>query len=197
MRRTQAREGGSNQLRIVGGLWRSRRVRFLDAQGLRPTPDRVRETLFNWLQGEVQGRHCLDVFAGSGALSFEALSRGAESALLLERDARQAVCLREEGAKLTDRGLSVLNGDSLQLLGKELPRPETGFDLVFLDPPFGRALLAPALAALQQPGLLAPQAWVYIETELRWADLNLPACFELYRETQAGLVHSFLTRYQA
>ncbi len=197
MSKTQPRQAGSNQLRIVGGLWRSRRVRFLDAQGLRPTPDRVRETLFNWLQGEVQGRHCLDVFAGSGALSFEALSRGAASALLLERDARQAVCLREEGAKLEAEALTVVNGDSLQLLAKGLPLPADGFSLVFLDPPFGKGLLPPVLQALQQPGLLAPEAWVYIETELNWIELALPACFELYRETRAGLVHSFLTRYQA
>lgn len=191
--------GGNNQLRIIGGRWRSRRFRFLDATGLRPTPDRVRETLFNWLQFEVPGAHCLDLFAGSGALSFEALSRGAASAVLIERDAAQAQCLRETAAVLEAEHCRVIGADSQQWLLKGLSesRPAAGFDLVFLDPPFHLGLLAPACLRLEEQGALHDQSWVYLETELGWTELALPERFELYRETRAGLVNSFLVRYHA
>lgn len=197
MKKPQA-GGGANQLRIIAGRWRSRRIRFLDATGLRPTPDRVRETLFNWLQFEVAGAHCLDAFAGSGALSFEALSRGAASALLIEQNAAQADCLRREAATLAASGCRVLNGDALSLLARGLgePQPAAGFDLVFLDPPFSQGLVAPFCRALEQGHCLRAGSKVYIETELAWQDLQLPPAFRLYRETKAGVVHSYLTDYE-
>ena len=196
MKKPQA--GGSNQLRIIAGRWRSRRIRFLDAVGLRPTPDRVRETLFNWLQFDVAGAHCLDAFAGSGALSFEALSRGAASALLIECNAAQAECLREGATTLQAENCRIVTGDAQALLGRGLAEllPATGFDLVFLDPPFNHGLVTPLCRLLVAQHCLHAGSRVYIETELFWADLQLPPEFVLYRETKAGVVHSYLTRYE-
>ena len=197
MKKPQA-PAGANQLRIIAGRWRSRRIRFLDAVGLRPTPDRVRETLFNWLQFDVSGAHCLDAFAGSGALSFEDLSRGAASALLIERNAAQADCLRREAATLQAEGCRIINGDAQALLSRGLAEhlPATGFDLVFLDPPFNQGLVTPFCRLLELQHCLHAGSQVYIETELGWQDLQLPPAFVLYRETKAGVVHSFLTRYE-
>lgn len=189
---------GSNQVRIIGGRWRSRRIRFADAAGLRPTPDRVRETLFNWLQFELSGAHCLDAFAGSGALSFEALSRGAASVVMIERDAVQLRCLQDAASSLQAEHCHILSGDSRSRLEKGLGdlQPAAGFDVVFLDPPYHQGLVAPLCALLVQQRSLRGGSVVYIESELDWAGLGLPAGFELYRQTRAGLVNAFLTRYE-
>jgi 16S rRNA (guanine966-N2)-methyltransferase len=187
-----------SEVRLIGGQWKRSKLPVADAPGLRPTPDRVRETLFNWLQFEISGAHCLDAFAGSGALAFEALSRGASSVVMVERDAAQLRCLREAAAMLAAEHCSILSGDSRALLEKGLGalQAEGGFDVVFLDPPFHLGLVTPLCAVLVQQGCLHAGSFVYIETELDWAALALPPAFVLHRQTRAGLVNAFLTHYE-
>jgi len=188
---------GGNLLRIVGGKWRSRRIRFVDAEGLRPTPDRVRETLFNWLQFEIAGAQCLDAFAGSGALGFEALSRGAARVVLLEKQRAQFQALQEAAQELQAVDAELISGDALALLQKSAAwQPAGGFDGVFLDPPFHQSLLPDICGVLQARALLKPGAFVYIESESDWPALALPVAFVLQKTTSAGLVQAFLARYQ-
>ena len=156
----------SQQLRIIGGQWRSRRLRFPAVEGLRPTLDRVRETVFNWLQFDVEGSRVLDAFAGSGALGFESLSRGAKEVIFLEKNPSAAIQLKDNLKLLEASNAQVWAGDAL-LWMQQNPEP---FDLVFLDPPFRLNLLQPAIDALR----LLPGALVYIEHEAGLA-LNLPA----------------------
>lgn len=149
---------GRNRVRIIGGRWRSRIVRFPPAAQLRPTPDRVRETLFNWLGQRLDGLACLDLFAGSGALGFEALSRGAARVVMVERDRTVAGALREAGRELDAAGLDVVQGDALDYLRRAGER----FDVAFVDPPYASDLAARALEEL--PGRLNPGARVYVES---------------------------------
>jgi 16S rRNA (guanine966-N2)-methyltransferase len=149
---------GRNRVRIIGGAWRSRLVRFPDTAGLRPTPDRVRETLFNWLGQRLDGLAVLDLFAGSGALGFEALSRGARRAVLVERDRKVVEGLRATAHELGASGADIQNADGIAWLSRAAER----FDCVFLDPPFASDLAARALEKL--PALLNPGALVYAET---------------------------------
>lgn len=191
-----SRPGSSNTLRIVGGKWRSRRLRFVDAEGLRPTPDRVRETLFNWLQFEIPGAHCLDAFAGSGALGFEALSRGAASVVMMERQRPQYQALQQAATELGAEDARLLCGDAESLLASPGDwRPLNGFDVVFLDPPYNKGLVASMVSTLLRANLLHPGSLLYIESELDWASLSLPEDIQVIRTTRAGLVHAFLARY--
>ena len=191
-----SRPGSSNTLRIVGGKWRSRRLRFVDAEGLRPTPDRVRETLFNWLQFEIPGAHCLDAFAGSGALGFEALSRGAASVVMVERQRPQYQALQQAATELGADDARLLCGDAESLLASPGDwRPLNGFDVVFLDPPYNKGLVASMVSTLLRANLLHPGSLLYIESELDWASLSLPEDIQVIRTTRAGLVHAFLARY--
>ena len=183
--------GGTRELRIIGGRWRSRRLSFLDLPGLRPTPDRVRETLYNWLQFELPGNHVLDLFAGSGALGFEALSRGAASLTLVERDARQARCLREAAEKLDAESCRIIAADSQHWL-RDAVAPDGGYGLILLDPPFHQDLPNQVLARLAEKGWLTTGVWVYVETEQAPETLRLPEGFILHRQTRAGLVHALL-----
>ena len=189
--------GGGNLLRIVGGRWRSRRIRFVDAEGLRPTPDRIRETLFNWLQFEIAGAHCLDAFAGSGALGFEALSRGAAAVVMLEKQRAQFEALQRTAQELGAEAAVLVQGDALALLATAAPwMPAGGFDGVFLDPPFHKDLLPAVCVLLHARGLLKRDAFVYVESESAWADLQLPPAFVLHKSSRAGLVQAFLARYE-
>lgn len=191
-----SRPGSSNTLRIVGGKWRSRRLRFVDAEGLRPTPDRVRETLFNWLQFEIPGAHCLDAFAGSGALGFEALSRGAASVVMVERQRPQYQALQQAATELGAEDARLLCGDAESLLATPGDwRPLNGFDVVFLDPPYNKGLVASTVSTLLRANLLHAGSLLYIESELDWASLSLPEDIQVIRTTRAGLVHAFLARY--
>ena len=179
----------SNRLRIIGGRFRGRKLGFPDVDGLRPTPDRVRETLFNWLQPVIAGARCLDLFAGSGALAFEALSRGAGHCLVIERDTMAVKTLRENAATLavTDR-IEIVHASALDWL----ERPAQQLDIVFLDPPYHKGLLGPCLESLSRPGWLAPGARIYVETA---ADESLPevaAGLEVIREKRAGQVMCYL-----
>jgi 16S rRNA (guanine966-N2)-methyltransferase len=177
---------GDGQLRIIGGQWRSRQFNFPMAAGLRPTPNRVRETLFNWLAPYIEGAKVLDLFAGSGALFLEALSRGAGSALALDLNPTAISSLRDH--------LHTLNCDNGQLqqtnalLYLENPAAVT-FDLVFLDPPFSQNLLLPACTLLEQNGWLAADAWVYTESENPPSGLGIPGNWRLHREQKAGQVY--------
>ena len=172
-----------NTLRIIGGEWRGRRIRFPGVPGLRPTPDRVRETLFNWLAAVVPGSRCLDLFAGSGALGIEALSRGAASAVFVERDRDAAARLRETLAVLAPHRATVVEGDALAWLAGA-PEP---FDVAFVDPPFDAGLQAAAVAALAR-GWLAPGARVYVEMRSADGKPALPDGFVLHRTGEAGEV---------
>ncbi|MDC7830890.1 MULTISPECIES: 16S rRNA (guanine(966)-N(2))-methyltransferase RsmD [Pseudomonas] len=184
----------ANQLRIIGGDWRSRRFVFPDALGLRPTPDRVRETLFNWLAAVTPGARVLDPFAGSGALLLEALSRGAGPALAFDLNAQAANALRGHLQALGCAHAEVRQTDALQALAKPAATP---FDLVFLDPPFGQDLLEPACATLEAQGWLAADAWIYTESETQPSRLSLPATWQLHREKKTGNVHYALWHRQA
>lgn len=163
MKRSPAKppaRGREGSVRIVGGRWRGTRLPVADAPGLRPTSDRARETLFNWLQPVLPGARVLDLFAGSGALGLEALSRGAREALLVERDPQVADALQASVEKLHARDeAAVVRADTLSWLRAPL---HGRFDIVFVDPPFGDALWDAVLAAL--PAWLAEDAWLYLES---------------------------------
>lgn len=182
---------GTNRLRIIGGQWRGRILSFPSAMGLRPTPDRVRETLFNWLQGIVTGASCLDLFAGSGALGFEALSRGAEDVTWVERNAAVAMALHDHLERLgAQKHGQVVQADALDYL-QRLSRP---FDIIFLDPPFYHDWIARCLPLLIQGGWLAANAWIYLEMEADLSPLPLPQDWELVRAHRAGQVGYYLAR---
>ncbi|SEP85584.1 16S rRNA (guanine966-N2)-methyltransferase [Ectothiorhodospira magna] len=178
------RPGAPGRLRIIGGQWRSRRLPVPDGPGLRPTPDRVRETLFNWLQPMISGARCLDLFAGSGALGFEAASRGAATVVMVERDGRVAAHLKTQVTALGAAHVEILARDGLTYLAT----CDDGFDLVFLDPPYGKGLLSGCLVHLSRPGLLRPGARVYLEQALSEPAPELPTGWTVVKETQAGEV---------
>jgi 16S rRNA (guanine966-N2)-methyltransferase len=173
------------QLRIIAGEWRSRRFTFTEQPGLRPTPDRVRETLFNWLAGRIEGARCLDLFTGSGALTLESLSRGAGFVLACDTSREVVQSLRGHLATLGCERAEIRQQDALQLLGQA---PDTAFDMVFLDPPFRQDLLATSCAALEANGWLAAHAWIYTESELPPDRLTMPASWQLHRDKRAGQV---------
>lgn len=184
--------GSRNEVRIIAGRWRGRRLRFPADAGIRPTPDRVRETLFNWLQSDIGGARCLDLFAGSGALGIEALSRGADSVVLVEREPRVAAYLRDTLKALDARGGEVQQGEAAAFLRGAGRR----FDLVFLDPPFAEHALAPLLAALAAGRQLAPQGLVYIEHAARDGLPALPPGFAPHRSKRAGEVGYHLLAWE-
>jgi 16S rRNA (guanine966-N2)-methyltransferase len=182
----------TNTVRIIGGEWRGRRIRFPGRAVIRPTPDRVRETLFNWLMAKVPGSRCLDLFAGSGALGLEALSRGAEHATFVERDRESAASLRETAALLAPGRATVVQGEAIAWLAT-VPRP---FDVVFLDPPFSDGLLAQSMRLLAERGWLADDAFVYLESPARAGAPSLPPGWVLHRSGRAGAVGYHLARRQ-
>ncbi len=184
--------GRGNTIRIIGGRFRGRRLRFPPAAGLRPTTDRLRETLFNWLQAPIGGARCLDLFAGSGALGLEALSRGAGFVTFVE--AAPAVARRlQENLRLlgVEEAAEVRRADARRLLRRPPSRP---YDLVFLDPPFALDLLPALCRELEAGGWLAPGAWIYLEQERRRPWFELPAGWRLHREAGAGQVACRLVR---
>lgn len=176
---------GVRELRIVGGSLRGRKWTFPDAPGLRPTPDRVRETLFNWLSPHIAGMRVLDLFAGSGALAFEALSRGAAAATLVESDRATATGLRATSARFGLKQAGVENADALAVLGAAAA---ASFDLIFLDPPFAADLLAPALKLIGQRRLLAEGGYCYVELPADAALPPLPEGWLAHRAGRAGEV---------
>jgi 16S rRNA (guanine966-N2)-methyltransferase len=173
------------ELRIIGGALRGRKWRIPDVAGLRPTPDRVRETLFNWLAPHISGRRVLDVFAGSGALGFEALSRGAASAVLVEKDRAALSVLRETATRFGLSQARIEAGEALAFLAAQ---PPSSYDLVFLDPPFDSGLLAPALRLIDQHAVLAADGYCYVEHPTAAAPPPLPEGWVLHRSGKAGEV---------
>lgn len=190
----KADPAANGQLRIIGGEWRSRQFNFPMAHGLRPTPNRVRETLFNWLAPYVPGAHVLDCFTGSGALFLEALSRGASSALALDSNGNAIASLRQTLTTLKCENGQLLQTNALQHLENQAATP---YDLVFLDPPFGQDLLEPACALLEDKGWLAKDAWIYTESEAPPSALGLPGNWRLHREQKAGQVYYSLWERKA
>jgi len=184
-RKTHRARGHSRQrLRIIGGRWRGQRIGFRPLPGLRPTPDRVRETLFNWLQPVIEGAHCLDLFAGSGALALEAASRGAASVTLVERDPGVAGHLRDLCASFAAPRITVIETDACHFLNRR-PGP---YDLVFLDPPFGSGLVERCLPLVTSGGVLNGRAMVYLEYPARGGPPGLPPTWVWFRHRQAGEV---------
>lgn len=172
------------QIRIIGGQWRGRKLPVRDSEGLRPTTDRVRETLFNWLMPVIQDARCLDCFAGSGALGLEALSRYASSATLIELDKANSRQLTENLSRLQAQDATVINTNTLTYL----EQPGTPFDIIFLDPPFRKDLLSNTVKLLEQNQWLADECWIYIESEVESPLSDIPANWHLHREKIAGQV---------
>ena len=170
-----------NQFRIIGGAWRGRRFTFPELPGLRPSPDRVRETLFNWLAPTIVGARCLDLFAGSGALGLEALSRGARACMFVDKQRAALDAIAAHAARVGAEGEYVASA-----VDAFLARAGEPFDVVFLDPPFGAGLVAPTLAALADTWV-APGAFVYVEMEAG-VDPVRPPDWRLHRSGRAGRV---------
>lgn len=177
---------GQGHLRIIAGEWRSRRLAVPAGEGLRPTPDRVRETLFNWLAPYIEGARVLDAFTGSGALYLESLSRGAAEAVALDSNPAAIANLRDNLELLRCPRGKVIQNDALRYLQGEVKQQ---FDLVFLDPPFHQDLLANTCSLLEERGWLLPNAWIYTESEGAPSSLPMPANWKLHREKKTGQVH--------
>ena len=188
------------KLRIIGGQWRSRQLSFADIDGLRPTADRVRETLFNWLAPYIPGARCLDLFAGSGALSFEALSRGASHVTLIEKARPAYQALKSNLNTLEAKGANLIQADALAWLGHSLKdtssndtKASQGFDIIFLDPPFKEALLQPCFDLLHsQQGWLKPKALVYLELPTEQIPPALPTGWQVFKQSKMGQVKYYL-----
>jgi 16S rRNA (guanine966-N2)-methyltransferase len=179
----------ANQLRIIGGRWRGSRIVFPPLAAIRPSPDRVRETLFNWLQQPIVGARCLDLFAGSGALGLEALSRGAAHVTFVDREPQVGRHLTQTLERLGGRDAAVVVEDA----GRFLQRPPQRFDIVFLDPPFDSAALEQVASRLQQ-GWLAPGAYISVECPADRSISTLPAQWAVHRTKHAGQVGYHLLR---
>ncbi|MFC4764369.1 16S rRNA (guanine(966)-N(2))-methyltransferase RsmD [Dyella koreensis] len=180
---------GSGRIRIIGGNLRNSRLNVPQLPGLRPTAERVRETLFNWLAPFIAGESCLDLCAGTGALGIEALSRGAAHVQFVERDARAAQALRDNLARLKVANGKVSAADA----GAYLQGTAQPYGLVFLDPPFALSLWSVLARQLEDGGWLTPAAWIYVESP-RATVPALPANWQLHREGQAGEVRYALYR---
>ncbi len=183
------RGGPPREVRLIGGQWKRSKLPVVDRPGLRPTPDRVRETLFNWLGADLSGWRVLDAFAGSGALGFEAASRGAAEVLLLERDPIAARCLQASQERLKASTLRVEVGDAMRWMARCAPQC---FELVLLDPPFDAGLTLTSLAAAAP--LVVEGGCLYVESVAAMAGADVPAGFALLRQGRAGVVHYHLLR---
>jgi 16S rRNA (guanine966-N2)-methyltransferase len=183
--------GKRNSVRIIGGGWRGRRVQFPDSPGLRPTPDRVRETLFNWLQHSIAGTRCLDLFAGSGALGIEALSRGAQEVVFVEqaRDPARALSVELERLGGSSRARVIETAAR-----RFLAAPGQPFDGIFLDPPYGCGYLADCVAAIEAGGWVKAGGWVYLESERAAGVPAIPPHWDLVKSKSAGEVGYHLAR---
>jgi len=178
----------SHEVRIIGGQWKRSKIKVIDKPGLRPTPDRVRETLFNWLGQDLTDWRCVDAFAGTGALGFEAASRGAQSVLMLEQDAQLVTLLSQTRERLKAHTVQVQKGDAMMALQRLAPN---SLDVVFLDPPFEGSHFENALKAAAKA--VVPGGWEYLEAPLHWTDEALQACgLQAQKHMKAGAVHAHL-----
>lgn len=178
------KKNSSGSVRIISGLWRGRKLPVHDAEGLRPTTDRVKETLFNWIAQDIPHARCLDLFAGSGCLGFEAASRQADQVIMLELNPTVHQQLHSNIAMLKTDKISAIKTDALQYLNK----PGTPFDIVFIDPPFRKGLLDETIDLLESNGWLHDASMIYIETEKELILPTLPTNWSLHREKTAGQV---------
>lgn len=176
------------EVRIIGGQWKRTRLKVADMPGLRPTPDRVRETLFNWLGQDLTGWVGVDAFAGTGALGLEAASRGAKQVLLIEQNAQLVTQLKASIAQLNAQTVQVIKGEGVHALQQSAPGT---VDVVFLDPPFEAKLFEPALKAAARA--IAPQGFIYLEAPELWSDERLlPLGVKVCKHLKAGAVHAHL-----
>ena len=182
----------TGQLRIIGGEWRGRKLLFPAVADLRPTPDRIRETLFNWLQMQIADSRCLDLFAGSGALGLEALSRGAREVTMVEQERSAAAQIRQHLQTLNCTNGKVDSSDVLRFL----QAAGTPHDLIFIDPPYRLNLLAPCCQLLEQNGWLTEHAYIYLEDRAKNGAPELPSHWQLLRSKKAGEVGYHLAQRQ-
>ena len=184
---------GAGEVRIIGGQWKRTRLKVVSKPGLRPTPDRVRETLFNWLGQDLTGWRCLDAFAGTGVLGFEAASRGAASVLMLEHDPALVAQLAAQQQRLGAEAVRVQRGDAVSALRQATP---ASVDLVFIDPPFDGDLFQSALKAAALA--VAADGYIYLEAPVEWTEETLaPLGLVPFRHLKAGAVHAHLLRRAA
>ena len=180
----------SHEIRIIGGQYKRTKLQVADKPGLRPTPDRVRETLFNWLGQDLSGWRCLDAFAGTGALGFEAASRGAAQVLLVEQDAALVAQLKRVQDQLKAEVVQVVRGDAVAALRHA---PAASLELIFLDPPFDSAVFEAAVQAAAPA--LSVTGFLYLEAPKRWSESELQGLgLQLHRHLKAGMVHAHLLR---
>lgn len=189
---SQSTKGNVGFVRIISGLWRGRKLPVHDAQGLRPTTDRVKETLFNWIAADIPHSRCLDLFAGSGGLGFESASRQAELVTMVELNKQAYQQLVTNSSQLKANNIEIHQQDALQFL----QQPGQAYDVIFIDPPFRQGLLEQTLNLLQQNGWLAENGLVYIETEKELQLPDIPAYWQLHREKTAGQVSYRLYQLQ-
>ncbi|PUE09184.1 16S rRNA (guanine(966)-N(2))-methyltransferase RsmD [Limnohabitans sp. T6-5] len=183
----------AHEVRIIGGQWRRTRLKVIDKPGLRPTPDRVRETLFNWLGQDLRGWRCVDAFAGTGALGFEAASRGASHVLMLEQDPLLVRALQEYAVRLQAGMVQVQRSDAISALQR---LPAGSVDLVFIDPPFEGLLFEPALQAAVRA--VPVGGWIYLEAPVVWTPEALQVLgLHAERHLKAGAVHAHLLKRTA
>ena len=182
---SSSQHSGAGRLRIIGGEWRSRQLPIPSAEGLRPTPNRIRETLYSWLTGWVPGARCLDAFSGTGALGLEALSRGAKHATFLEYSPVAVKALQSNLFALECSNAEVVHANASHWLSQTAKEP---YDLVFLDPPFHKGFVAPICHSLAENGYLAESSLVYIESEVELGLPAVPESWQLWKEKTAGQV---------
>lgn len=185
-RGVKKQSGAAGSIRVISGKWRGRKLPVLNAEGLRPTTDRNKETLFNWLMADVQNSTCLDMFAGSGGLGIESLSRHAKSVTFVEKDKKAYDIIRQNLERLgvEKQQVKLLNGDAIELAGSL----EQAFDLVFVDPPFNCGLIPKAISLIEQKGLVKPGSKIYIECESKNQNYPLPASWQMMKEKQTQAV---------
>jgi 16S rRNA (guanine966-N2)-methyltransferase len=183
-----AKSDGAGEVRIIGGQWKRRKLPVLAKPGLRPTPDRVRETLFNWLGQDLSGLRCLDTFAGSGALGFEAASRGAQDVLMIEQDAQLVAHLQTQKTRLNAESIRIQRGDGIATMRSQ---SAASFDVIFLDPPFDAGLFLEAIQAAAI--VLSSQGAIYLEAPESWNDEKLaPLGLQVIKQGKAGAVYFHL-----
>jgi 16S rRNA (guanine966-N2)-methyltransferase len=181
-------KNAAGEVRIIGGQWKRSKLSVLSQPGLRPTPDRVRETLFNWLGQDLSGLHCIDTFAGSGALGFEAASRGAADVLLVEQDAQLIAKLQDSKTRLKADSIRIQRGDGISALRSQ---PQGTADVIFIDPPFDSDLFLEAIKAAA--GVISAQGAIYLEAPEAWSDEQLaPLALQVSKQGKAGAVHFHL-----
>ncbi len=183
----------ANKVRIIGGRWRGRQISFPDVEGLRPSGDRIRETLFNWLQNKIHDAECLDLFSGSGVLGFEALSRGAKHVCFIDENREIITSLQKNAQQLSATNCDIIfESFPSENLKSKFKSENKKFDIVFLDPPFKKNLIFAALDWLENTQILAENALIYVECQRSAVELAVPENFKILKSKNAGQVSYYL-----